>query len=333
METYRIKSTDLPLFFNSLNQSGPIIAPVLKSSGKVFFQPVNDWSEVAADYIQTAFSAKEVVFPRVEELFSFHRNEGTPELATHLKPIPETLVWGLRPCDAAAFDYLDRFFLADVPDAYYKERREKTTLVAISCAVSDASCFCTSVGLHPGSAKGADLLLTHVDEFYLAEVVTDKGKALIDKNNSLFIESDSLDKESHLAVPETRFSMDIIREKLLTSYENAEWKMVSMGCYGCSACAFSCPTCTCFDIQDEGTQQCGRRIRCWDACGQSQFTRHASGHNPRTNQTERRRQRLLHKFRYSVENLGIVSCVGCGRCIRVCPSHLNIFENLLSVAK
>ncbi|UCD86133.1 MAG: 4Fe-4S dicluster domain-containing protein, partial [Deltaproteobacteria bacterium] len=36
------------------------------------------------------------------------------------------------------------------------------------------------------------------------------------------------------------------------------------------------------------------------------------------------RQRVNDKFSYRVKNLGITACVGCGRCIRVCPVNLDI---------
>ena len=335
MELKLISTSDIAVFVDGLLKAGKVVvAPVLKQSGKVFFKPIQSFAEVATDYIQTAFSAKEVVFPKVEELFTYQHNEdGSLDIKDQLDSIPETVVWGLRPCDAAGFDYLNKFFLQENPDAYFKARYDKTTLVTISCSKCDESCFCTSVDSHPGDTKGSDILLTAMDGKYYVEVMTEKGSLLITSNSTLFTSTDTLSKDTFLAKPITHFSMDEIKDKIQNAYASVEWKHASMGCFSCGACAFACPTCTCFDIQDEGTQDHGKRVRCWDACGLSQFTKHSSGHNPRNTQTERRRQRLMHKFKYSVENLGVVSCVGCGRCIRVCPSHLNIFENILSVTK
>jgi len=45
------------------------------------------------------------------------------------------------------------------------------------------------------------------------------------------------------------------------------------------------------------------------------------------------RQRVLHKFSYFMDNQGIVSCTGCGRCIEVCPVNMDIRETLKKLAE
>src|ERR1035437_6433635 len=187
MSIHNIKSSQLAEFFDQLIQSGKVvIAPVLKKSGKVFFESVQSYSQVATEYIQTGFSAKSVVFPKVEVLFSFNKTEDGIEITDSINQIPETVVWGLRPCDGSAFNYMTEFFLKENPDAYYAARKEKTTLIAISCAKADAACFCTSVDLSPGSTSGSDILLTLMGEDVYVEVMTEKGKASVDTSASLF---------------------------------------------------------------------------------------------------------------------------------------------------
>ena len=106
----------------------------------------------------------------------------------------------------------------------------------------------------------------------------------------------------------------------------------SLRCLGCGACAFVCPTCVCFDIQEEADPNQGERLRCWDSCGFHMFTLHASGHNPRAVQSARWRQRIYHKFSYYPERYDMLGCVGCGKCTRACPVDMNLKEHLIEIA-
>ena len=46
-----------------------------------------------------------------------------------------------------------------------------------------------------------------------------------------------------------------------------------------------------------------------------------SGHNPRNTKIQRCRNRIMHKFSYYPTNYDLLGCVGCGRCINVCPAN------------
>jgi ferredoxin len=127
------------------------------------------------------------------------------------------------------------------------------------------------------------------------------------------------------AVP-VRFDAKAVTEWCAGNFESPLWREVSLGCLGCGACAYCCPTCHCFDIQDEATRTESVRLRNWDTCGLGLFTLHASGHNPRPDQASRWRQRVMHKFSYFVEKFGILACTGCGRCGRICPGGMAIAQ-------
>ncbi|MCX6334334.1 MAG: 4Fe-4S dicluster domain-containing protein [Bacteroidia bacterium] len=330
METTQklIQKASLEKLYSHLSEQRKIYAPVKSSDGDVEYKYNPVYADVIFDHIRSALSVKNLVFPKVETLL-FYSNTKTKTTVTEtdINKIEEVVLWGAHPCDTAAFDTLRSIFCWDINDEFFLKRLEKLVVIGLSCHSSDEYCFCTSVGLSPDSSKGSDILLTPLKNgHFRADILTEKGNRIVVSDPELF---EKYSKEEILVTDvKQKFDHKQVTKKLATAFEHPFWVENSLRCIGCGACAYVCPTCACFDIQDETKGKNGRRYRSWDSCGFGLFTIHTSGHNPRSVQSQRWRQRIMHKFSYMPERNNSLGCVGCGRCSSGCPVDMNIAEQL-----
>jgi ferredoxin len=279
---------------------------------------------------------KEILFPQTETLFNY--NLGKKQTIGMPKKEAPNIILAIRPCDAKSFVILDKVFDEDVQDIYYLNKRKNTTLIGLTCNEPPSNCFCTSLGGAPGDTLGLDILLTSFGDEFFVEVISDKGKALIANNPDLFgktkkAQEKQKDKIKEKAVSSMKRHIEVegIKEKLDTIFDHSIWREMSRECVGCSICTYLCPTCHCFDIQDENLSDEGKRVRVWDTCSNPEYTLHASGHNPRPGRMNRTRNRIYHKYNYYPINSDIIACVGCGRCITRCPVNIDIIDMLTKI--
>jgi ferredoxin len=240
---------------------------------------------------------------------------------------------GIRPCDAHGFQIVGRNFdNSELRDPWWVKRVESTTLIGLGCANPRATCFCTSVGGGPFSDRALDVLLWDLGDRFMARGVTLKGESFLSEAG-INVEADQDTHRKAEAVEKSakdrmgrRIATEGIRGKKINELFNAAfWESAGFGCINCGTCTYLCPTCWCFDIQDEVSGKVCDRIRNWDSCMFPLFTLHGSGHNPRDKKHQRVRQRFMHKLKYYQDkyNAG-VQCSGCGRCVRSCPVNIDI---------
>jgi ferredoxin len=340
METRLIKEDKLAGIIGKIAQDMPVFAPV-KEEDNVLFKQLEKGQTPLIRFANSKNAPKNFFFPHSERMMKYTRTENGMAFSGAAEGAKESVLFGVRPCDAHSYLLLDMLFDQEkYRDPFYIDKREKTTVISLACVHPPYStCFCTSVDGSPTAADGADVLLTEIGTDYLAEFVTPKGEKLLKyfadapKAGDQALAAKKTVAEKAAQEIKSHIPAKAVKPILDVNFEHPFWNTIHQKCLACGTCTYLCPTCHCFDISDEVKGNDGIRLRNWDSCMFPLFTKETSGHNPRSSQKERWRQRAMHKFKYFVDNFNAIACVGCGRCVMYCPVNIDIRKIVEDISK
>jgi ferredoxin len=336
MKCVTVYKKDFASGMEALKESYKTFGPV-KDRDFHLFKKLEKGQAPDLSCLNTRLSPKSLVYPQSQVMFEYTLDETQTDHHI-LKELEEDsfprAIFGIRPCDAKAFLLVKRNFdTSDYQDPYWVRAYEITTFVGFACENPCTTCFCTTAGCGPYHEEGLDLLMADAGDRYFIKVITQKGDELLsaagwrDEVNAETAEKKLLEMKA-AAEANITTTVDTNRLKDLETtalYEAPFWEDVAFSCINCGTCTYVCPTCWCFDIQDETQGHSGKRMRNWDSCMYPLFTLHGSGHNPRGPKTQRVRQRFMHKLKYYLDKYDSgIQCVGCGRCIQSCPVNIDI---------
>jgi sulfhydrogenase subunit beta (sulfur reductase) len=313
-----------------------VYAPVARK-GHVSFQKVSGEDELRLDYVTTTLPPKKL-FHRSETLIRYEAD------GDYSPPKPESdtpiMLFGVHPCDLNAILRQDKIFSEDFGDEYYLRRRANSVIVALNCANPGENCFCASLGTGPSVEEGFDLLLTDIGGKYLVEVGSPKGEEIMEKTafdkanqHDLNKKAVSIEQASTKMMKEMR--VEGLADLAIENPDHEVWTLIGekgglagcFSCLSCGNCSLVCPTCYCFEVADipDIDLKGGVRMREVDSCQLNEYALVALGHNFRPDRKIRTRHWMMCKFGAAAGGVNS-SCVGCGRCIKACPAHIDLTE-------
>jgi len=327
MNVYYIQDDKLIPFVASLVGKSPVVGPVAKRS-RFIFDRLNRAEDLRLDYDTTVLPPKKVFFPSKQDLFTF--DGGKFESA--LDP-QKVILFGVHPYDIKAIAITDQLFEDDNADVNYLANRKAATIVGSSVQNHYKHAFFGSV-CKDMKLSGHDAFLTKIRGGYVFQVLTDKGEKLMkgqsfpEATEEQVKEAEGVNDNAQKECPnKLGGTAEEISRKVRGSFKSDIWKELSEDCLSCGSCNIVCPTCYCFDVQDEwglGAAD-GKRYRRWDACLTPEFSQvsvQGGTENFRKDRSERYRHRFMRKTTYLNEKLGVPACVGCGRCSGACTADI-----------
>lgn len=322
MECFSLLRSDVPTLINHLGGFGEVIAPHRKGDVSYSFEVVRDSNDVVLNYNRTLLPLKKMFLPPVEKLMDFSLKEASYEKVE--VAIAPRVFFGIHSYEMQAILRLDHSMLSGYAESNYFKRRQLSRFVGISFE-PDEFHFSESVGITIEEMEGFDLFLNEVDGDFQIYVVTDHGQELLDGFDKIKLTTPEIVDGRHFQ-KKIRYHYNRLPHVFENAYHSEVWAEVADRCVGCGACTLTCPTCFCFDVQDEVTvtAEDGMRQRSWDSCMLSTFAEVAGGENFREKTINRTRHRLYRKFKYITDEEGLPWCVGCGRCTAFCPAGISL---------
>ncbi|MHB9130501.1 MAG: 4Fe-4S dicluster domain-containing protein [Armatimonadota bacterium] len=307
---------------------GHRIYGVQAKANRFAFGPLAQASDLRLDYDVSLLPPKKYFQPLTETIVKFQRD-------SFYQSVIDTdpfILFGVHPYDVVAISQMDAIFSANGADIHYLTRRKNVTIVASDVQHASLNVFAACMGTATVS-EGFDILLTKVGDQYVVDARTEKGEALMeglseapDADDVMLARREQFweDARRLLAKHDLHCRPEELPELLESSYEHPVWEKNAALCYSCGSCNLVCPTCYCFDVEDEVAWDLanGERTRKWDGCMLRGFAEVAGGHNFRKRREERYRHRFYRKGKYLWDRMGQIACIGCGRCTTACTAKI-----------
>ncbi|MFA6078553.1 MAG: 4Fe-4S dicluster domain-containing protein [Candidatus Omnitrophota bacterium] len=335
---YKISKKDLFDLFTRLSTSHRMYVPYRKGE-ELYFDKFDAAKE----------DAMELGAIRQTQPFKSFISRSREKVADVLKEDAMPLiVAGVKGCDLKSMTLQDRVFQdGDQEDPFYVKNRKNTTIISCDCTMAKETCFCVAMDGAPYPQVHFDINLSMLGKYYLAEVASPKGEAIVEEYKTFFKEPSSGDTaerdtnrqavtsqvKEFIANRETPAAKEL--NGTVKKYYNTInfWQDFTSTCVECGACNLVCPTCHCFLLFDTKGKGGAERFRIWDSCLYNTFARVAGGANPRRHLYERLRNRIDKKFAFFPETMDYYACTGCGRCIQACPGNIDIREIMKGLVK
>lgn len=335
MKEYFLLNKDrLKSFLKAVIKNYCLITPQPATNGDFLLQETEDLERINLNYDITSNTLKEFFFPARETIFRYQKKEGSFKITPLQEKVRQMLFFGVRSCDVRALNFQDHFFSQEPKDELYGRRREKGIIISFACKkpIRD-SCFCVFAGgpcLKEG--EGFDLQFIDFGRDYLVEVALERGAKFIKRYKRFFTLADTNVKDKKASLEEKclmefkrKYDIMKVHQKLKNIELKDLWEELGKRCTNCGGCEFICPTCFCFYTQDiENSKRQGERIRAWDSCTFSGYSRMSGDVNPHEKNSNRISRRFFCKLYNCYNWFGIFGCTGCGRCSFVCPVNLDM---------
>jgi anaerobic sulfite reductase subunit A len=207
---------------------------------------------------KSSHTFKEMLIPISETLFFF-----TEDSVKESEPLHTGAIIFLRSCDLHAVKRLDEIYLNNGGDDFYYGRlRDKVKFVLLGCPSSFENCFCVDMGTNISTEYDASLDVR--DGQYYIDCKLSDWDSLLQNNaeETLDVAPSHVEETSiQVSLPESIDTAAIIKHNM--------WDEYDIRCIACGRCNFSCPTCTCFTMQDifyTDNGKVGERRRVWASC-------------------------------------------------------------------
>ncbi len=327
-----ISSNNFAKLLENLKKDYNVYVPV-KKDDQFFYKKYIDFTDDIVIGEVRAFEPLKSFFFRAREIVAENFNSDIPQKIQ--KPY---CIVGVKACDLKGLQIQDYVFENhDYQDPFYIDMRKNNLIISADCTSTIDTCFCLALNVKPYPLENFDINLSVVGEDFVVEVGSQKGKFLIEKYSSLFEEvkkefisqRDKQRKKVINGVEENIKQNDIphqdsFKNIIERGYESNIWADEASNCVECGACNTICPTCHCFLLYDQKSENKMARLRIWDSCMIKDFAQVAGGANPRPELWMRLRNRFEKKFDFFPKIADIYACTGCGRCISACPAKIDI---------